>query len=199
MKTTEAKELSFFYNPNIGELTLYSGEKFTYNIKTKQFQIDLNPHGESRLVNIRNKALDKTSNDLVFDVSIKGKINSCVLKSDFKTCQYAFKVVHELNQTFLTSNDLDKIDLFLQKDVVSHLYISKIRNYQLIDSLRIINEEDALYLIKNQPTYSKTMVEGIDVKDGKIVLESQGNSIFFELNVNALVVDIIQNLIKLKK
>jgi len=55
------------------ELTLYAGVKISYNLKTKQFQLDVNPDGESRLTDIENFKINEASTQIEFDINYKNK------------------------------------------------------------------------------------------------------------------------------
>ena len=51
--------------------------------------------------------------------------------------------------------DLDKIDLFFTGDKLEHLYISKVKDYNIIDSIRIFKEDNRYFVVKNKPQFYK--------------------------------------------
>ncbi|WP_431293203.1 hypothetical protein [Pedobacter sp. P26] len=155
MKKIEAKDTLFFYSPNMEELTLYAGVKFSYNFKKRQFQLDMNPDGESRLTDVENFKINEAFTQIEFDINYKNKAIAYTVSSNFNTCKYAFEIINNLNESIIPDNDLDKVDLYFEQDVLTHLYVSKTKDYQLIDSLRLISENNTCYLIRNKPEYSK--------------------------------------------
>lgn len=199
MKKIEAKDTLFFYSPNMEELTLYAGVKFSYNFKTRQFQLDMNPDGESRLVDVENFKINEAFTQIEFDINYKNKAIAYTVSSNFDTCKYAFEVVNNLNESIIPDHDLDKVDLYFEQDVLTHLYISKTKDYQLIDSLRLISENNNCYLIRNKPEYSKKRVDDILVQDGKVSINAEGKDVFFEFNLSPVVYKIIENMLRLKK
>jgi hypothetical protein len=199
MKNIEAKDALFFYSPNMEELTLYAGVKFSYNFKTRQFQLDMNPDGESRLTDIENFKINEAFTQIEFDINYKNKAIAYTVSSNFDTCKYAFEVVNNLNESIIPDNDLDKVDLYFEQDVLTHLYVSRTKDYQLIDSLRLISENNNCYLIRNKPEYSKKRVDDILVQDGKISITVEGKDIFFEFNLSPVVYKIMENMLRHKK
>lgn len=179
MRNIQAKDTLFFYNPNTEDLTLYAGVKFSYNFKKKQFQLDINPDGESRLTDIENFKINEALTQIEFDINYKNKAIAYTVSSNFDTCKYAFEVIN--NESIIPDNDLDKVDLYFEQDVLTHLYISKTKEYQLIDSLRLISENNNCYLVRNKPEYSKKRVDDISVHDGKVSINAEGKDFFFEL------------------
>ncbi|GGE50191.1 hypothetical protein EV200_109154 [Pedobacter psychrotolerans] len=199
MRNIQAKDTLFFYSPNMEDLTLYAGVKFSYNFKTRQFQLDMNPDGESRLTDIRNFKVNETFTQIEFDINYKNKAIAYTLSSDFDTCKYAFEIITNLNESIIPDHDLDKVDLYFEQDVLTHLYVSKTKEYQLIDSLRLISENNNCYLIRNKPEYNKKRVDDILVQNGKVLITAEGKDVFFEFNLSPVVYKIIENMLRLKK
>ncbi|QDW27532.1 hypothetical protein FFJ24_022935 [Pedobacter sp. KBS0701] len=199
MKKIEAKDTLFFYSPNMEELTLYAGVKFSYNFKKRQFQLDMNPDGESRLTDVENFKINEAFTQIEFDINYKNKAIAYTVSSNFDTCKYAFEIINNLNESIIPDNDLDKVDLYFEQDVLTHLYVSKTKDYQLIDSLRLISENNTCYLIRNKPEYSKKKVDNILVQDGKVSITAEGKDVFFEFNLSPVVYKIIEDMLRLKK
>lgn len=119
----KVNDILFYYNPNIEEFTIFSGLKFT-NQGGKEFEVDLNPHGQYNLVKIDS-----------LDVDIDKKSLSCRIEDDntetnimtkFEINLLGFKTISDVNFNFNSKNDLDKIDLFFEGDKFMHLYLSKV-------------------------------------------------------------------------
>jgi len=199
MKKIEAKDTLFFYSPNMEELTLYAGVKFSYNFKKRQFQLDMNPDGESRLTDVENFKINEAFTQIEFDINYKNKAIAYTVSSNFDTCKYAFEIINNLNESIIPDNDLDKVDLYFEQDVLTHLYVSKTKDYQLIDSLRLISENNTCYLIRNKPEYSKKKVDNILVQDSKVSITAEGKDVFFEFNLSPVVYKIIEDMLRLKK
>lgn len=163
------------------ELTLCAGVKFSYNFKTRQIQLDMNPDGESRLTDLENLEINESFTQIEFDINYKNKAIAYTVSSNFDTCKYAFEIINNLNESIIPDNDLDKVDLYFEQDVLTHLYVSKTKDYQLIDSLRLISENNNCYLIRNKPEYSKKRVDDISVQDGEVSKLQRENISFLNL------------------
>lgn len=170
MKQIEAKDFLFYYNPNIEELIISSGLKFIKR-NNDEFKVDLNPNGESELTTVDFVNLDTNKKHLI--CSIGKKSVPATINTYFHINMLGFKVVMDKWKNIKSNNDLDKIDLFFTGNKFEHLYISKVKNYNVIDSIRIFNEEVQYFVVKNKPQFIKEVIREISLCDDCIKIDTK--------------------------
>lgn len=192
----KVKDILFYYNPNIEEFTIFSGLKFT-NQGGKEFEVDLNPHGQYNLVKIDS-----------LDVDIDKKSLSCRIEDDntetnimikFEINLLGFKTVSDVNFNFNSKNDLDKIDIFFEGDKFMHLYLSKVQDYEIIDSMRIIFEEGKYFVVKNKPKFIRESLKTFSLEENIISVQGDENDYQYQLDIDGNILNLLQNIFKLVK
>ena len=194
MKQIVAKDFLFYYNPNIEELIISSGLKFIKR-NNDEFKVDLNPNGESELTTVDFVNLDTNKKHLI--CSIGEKAVSATINTYFHINMLGFKVVMDKWKNIKSNNDLDKIDLFFTGNKFEHLYISKMKNYNVIDSIRIFNEEVQYFVVKNKPQFIKEVIREISLCDDCIKIDTESNSFNYKLDVNNNVLSFLHSAFKL--
>lgn len=186
MKKIDTNEVLFYYNPNIGEFTVYAGAKFICD--GTQFKVDLNPHGESKLKEVTDLQYNSTQNTLSYLIDKK---DAYLLATKSNVCSIAFKTIFASKLNFDNSHDLDKIDLFIENDVLNHMYLNKSKDYVLLDAVRIIKEEENYYLIKNKPKYIKEKIKKILLLDKSLEITTDNNVHYYEFNISPTILSLL--------
>ncbi|MGP1492763.1 MAG: hypothetical protein ACTTJJ_05055 [Prevotella fusca] len=196
MEQIEAKDFLFYYNPNLEELIVSSGLKFM-KINDDGFKVDLNPHGQSELTTVDFINLDINKRSLVCSIGKEPviiTINTC-----FHINVLGFKVVIGTWKNIQGTKDLDKIDLFFTGDKLEHLYISKVKDYNIIDSIRIFNEENRYFVVKNKPQFTREVITKLSLCNETIKIETESNNFDYKLDVNEDVLSFLHSAFKLIK
>ncbi|PJJ84425.1 hypothetical protein [Mucilaginibacter auburnensis] len=195
IKKIRVKESAFKYDPALNQISLFTDLRFVY--QSSSFKLDLNQQGEEDLIPIKNAQREK--NKLVFSAEYKGEeidielIGSTALENLF------FDIITDFHQPIRqSSSDLDTIELIFKNGIIKAFYIYKNilqkNKYQLIDSLRLVNEPDGLFLIKQKP-FRKIRLAKVHLEIQTIVCEStEFDRYHFTLDVNETVLEIISNI-----
>lgn len=194
MEQIEAKDFLFYYNPNLEELIVSSGLKFMKR-DNDEFKVDLNPHGQPELTTVDFINLDINKRYLECNIGkepVHVTINTC-----FQINMLGFKVVMSAWENTHNTKELDKIDLFFTGDKLEHLYISKVNNYNTIDSIRIFEEDNQYYVVKNRPQFIREVIRNMSLCNDTIKLENQSNSFNYKLDANDDVLSFLHSVFKL--
>lgn len=194
MKQIEAKDFLFYYNPNLEELIVSSGLKFTKR-NNDGFKVDLNPHGQSELTTVDFINLDINKRCLICSI---GKESILVtINAYFHINMLGFKIVMDTWKNIQETMDLDKIDLFFTGDKLEHLYISKVKDYNIIDSIRIFKEDNRYFVVKNKPQFTREVITKISLCNETIKIETESNNFDYKLDVNEEVLSFLHSAFKL--
>lgn len=191
----KVKESAFKYDPTLSEISLIADLRFVY--RSDSFKLDANQHGEENLVPLEN--IKKKENKLEFSAESEGEEINFELTGKTALDNLFFDIIAGFNQIIdKSSADLDKIELIFKNGLISAFYIYKNvlkdDEYQLIDSLRVINETEGLFLIKQKP-FRKIKLSKIYLENKTIVCESEESEKYdFTLDVNDTVLKIISNI-----
>ena len=199
MEQIEAKDFLFYYNPNLEELIVSSGLKFM-KINNDGFKVDLNPHGQSELTTVDFINLDIDKRSLVCSIGKEPVI--ITINTYFHINVLGFKVVIGTWKNIQDTKDLDKIDLFFTGDKLEHLYISKVKDYNIIDSIRIFNEDNRYFVVKNKPQFTREVITKLSLCNETIKIETESNNFDYKLDVNEDVLSFLHsafNLIELSQ
>lgn len=191
----KVKESAFKYDPILSEISLITDIRFVY--RAGSFKLDANQHGEENLILIEN--LKKEENKLEFSAESEGEEINFELTSKAPIDNLFFDLIANFKTEIEESKeDLDKIEFIFKNGLISAFYIYKNilkdDEYQLLDSLRIINEPDGLFLIKQRP-FRKIKLSKIYFEDKTIICESSDSERYdFVMNVNEKVLEIISSI-----
>lgn len=194
MEQIEAKDFLFYYNPNLEELIVSSGLKFM-KINNDGFKVDLNPHGQSELTTVDFINLDIDKRSLVCSIGKEPVI--ITINTYFHINVLGFKVVIGTWKNIQDTKDLDKIDLFFTGDKLEHLYISKVKDYNIIDSIRIFNEDNRYFVVKNKPQFTREVITKLSLCNETIKIETESNNFDYKLDVNEDVLSFLHSAFKL--
>ena len=194
MEQIEAKDFLFYYNPNLEELIVSSGLKFM-KINNDGFKVDLNPHGQSELTTVDFINLDIDKRSLVCSIGKEPVIST--INTYFHINVLGFKVVIGTWKNIQDTKDLDKIDLFFTGDKLEHLYISKVKDYNIIDSIRIFNEDNRYFVVKNKPQFTREVITKLSLCNETIKIETESNNFDYKLDVNEDVLSFLHSAFKL--
>ena len=161
MKQIEAQDFLFYYNPNLEELIVSSGLKFT-NRLNDGFKVDL-----------------------------------ITIHTDFQVNMLGFKLIMSAGRNVLSTKDLDKIDLFFTGDKLEHLYISKAKDYNIIDSIRIFNEGEQYFVVKNKPQFTREAIQQMSLCNETIKIETRNNEFDYKLDVNEEILLFLNSVFKI--
>lgn len=194
MKQIEAQDFLFYYNPNLEELIVSSGLKFT-NRLNDGFKVDLNPHGQSVLTTVDFIDLDIDKRSLTCNVGQESAL--ITIHTDFQVNMLGFKLVMGAGRNVLSTKDLDKIDLFFTGDKLEHLYISKAKDYNIIDSIRIFNEGEQYFVVKNKPQFTREAIQQMSLCNETIKIETRNNEFDYKLDVNEEILLFLNSVLKI--
>ena len=194
MEQIEAKDFLFYYNPNLEELIVSSGLKFM-KINNDGFKVDLNPHGQSELTTVDFINLDIDKRSLVCSIGKEPVI--ITINTYFHINVLGFNVVIGTWKNIQDTKDLDKIDLFFTGDKLEHLYISKVKDYNIIDSIRIFNEDNRYFVVKNKPQFTREVITKLSLCNETIKIETESNNFDYKLDVNEDVLSFLHSAFKL--
>lgn len=196
MKLIKPTESAFFYNPRGKELCLVSELKFYFNSNTRQFELDQNPHGEPRLTKMNNLKLSADFSEMEFDAVYRNKDAQFRLLSEYpfdKTLYETIAGIADADFDF-RDDDTDKIELIFNQGALSKLYMYKHVDSKLVDSLSIIREEGAFYLIKQRP-YARIPVNSIVAAGNNIICRTASEEYSYSVNDQEYVVNLLSGLI----
>ena len=97
----------------------------------------------------------------------------------------------------LSTKDLDKIDLFFTGDKLEHLYISKAKDYNIIDSIRIFNEGEQYFVVKNKPQFTREAIQQMSLCNETIKIETRNNEFDYKLDVNEEILLFLNSVFKI--
>lgn len=196
-KKITPQESSFKYNPKVGEICFISDLKFYLN-KDLKFQLDQNPHGVPVLSEITDIESNEDYSIISFNSNFRNENIKFIINSKYKCDNFILKTIKLVNDNKIkptfNNDDLDKVEISFRKGKLLSIYIYKYKNYNLIDSLTIINENNELYLIKQNP-WKKEKLKTINMINNKFIYEIETGSFSFSLDVNDFILKIINNLI----
>lgn len=120
MKQIEAQDFLFYYNPNLEELIVSSGLKFT-NRLNDGFKVDLNPHGQSVLTTVDFIDLDVDKRSLTCNVGQESAL--ITIHTDFQVNMLGFKLVMGAEKNVLsTKRPRQNRFIFYRRQVGTSLY-----------------------------------------------------------------------------
>lgn len=195
IKKISVKESVFKYDPALNQISLFTELRFVY--QSGSFKLDLNQHGEEDLITVKNTQREK--NKLAFSVEHTGEKIDIELTATTALENLFFDIIADFHQPIRqSSTDLDTIELIFQNGIIKAFYIYKNilqdSGYQLIDSLRLVNEPNGLFLIKQKP-FRKIRLAKVRLDIQTIVCESvEFDRYHFTLDVNETVLEIISNI-----
>lgn len=70
-------------------------------------------------------------------------------------------------------------------------------NYNTIDSIRIFEEDNQYYVVKNRPQFIREVIRNMSLCNDTIKLENQSNSFNYKLDVNDDVLSFLHSVFKL--
>ncbi len=193
MKTIETHEISLVYQPVREEITIFCGAKFVATATNPKFKIDLNPHGQEKIIEIKTSSI--TSDNQIFDYRLDNNVSGQIKTKD-EVCKKALKVIAKNNLNFNGKGDTDKIDLYIINDTLNHLYLNKTKDYILIHALRIINESDILYLVRNKPIYIKEEIANFRFEDKILHINTSTSAHQFLFDTNETVIELLKLFLK---
>lgn len=193
MKAIQAKDILFKYNPNIKEFTIFSGLKFI-NIGGRNFDIDINPHGQSEIRDVISSDLDLETQTLHCQLSVDENVVD--IETKFQINMLGFKTIVNPQFIFDSENDLDKMDLFFEGDIFKHLYLSKLQDYNILDSIRIFEEQGEYFVVKNMPEFIREKLEKISINDNEIIAETQNQKLRYKLDVSESIILLLQDIFR---
>jgi hypothetical protein len=189
MKIIETNEISFTYHPVREELTIFCGAKFIVTAKVPKFKVDINPNGQEKVVGMSDITVSEDKQTFIYTPD---NIASVHIKTKAETCKMAFATVAMNDLNFSATEDNDKIDLYVVDDRLSHLYLNKTKDYQLIDALRIIRENEILFLVKNKPEYLKEELSDFHFKDKILHINTSVSNHKFSFDTNETIFHLLK-------
>ena len=187
MEQIKAKDFLLYYNPNLDELTISSGMKFIKRTG-EEIKIDLNPHGQSKLTEVDFLSLDTEKKTLTCKIDKK----SIVLTTKFQINMQSFEFLMGMKTNVQRTENLDKIDLFISSDKLEHLYLSKVKDYVIIDSIRIFFEEEQYFVVKNQPKFIREAIRKMSISNTTINIETENNQFKYRVDTNNEIASFLQ-------
>ena len=157
-------------------------------------QLDRNPHGEESLTPVTDMQREEgvlrfTADRRTFELTGSSYVETLLFD----------QIGQGLGTSEAPSEILDKIELFFQQGALSTCYLYKNKleadEYKLLDSLRIVREEEGLFLIKQKP-FRKMKLRRLGCEDRTLVCETEsGERHTFLLQVNGAVVGLVTGLL----
>ncbi len=187
------------YNSKVNELILISDLVFSFNIQNELIELDQNPFGDPSLVSINDFKKSEDNSLVTFQSKYRGKEASFNISLENSVDKVVFNTIKKINdKTFkplFSETDLDKIDLQFLNGKLSKLYLYKYKDFNLIDSLSVVNENEGLYLIKQNP-WSKILLNQLTINKDVIKCEGEKESFNYTLNLNQDIISMITELLQ---
>jgi hypothetical protein len=164
----------FEYNPLGKRLLLSTNETLIYNFKSKEFNINQNPKGESKLEPIFDITVQDSFNSLSFSTIYRKKIKLIIMTSRNIVDNLIYKFFSDIreNEFDVHDNDLDHIIFVVKNNLIDEITCyKKNKDYELLDSLTIKNENDSLFMEKYEPSFSKNKIADVSIEQNKFLIK----------------------------
>ena len=186
----------FSYNPRAGELCVVSEIKFYFDKTKHEFELDQNPHGEPKLVKLRNLTLSSDSSELQFEARYQREDTQFKLVSQHPVDKIIYRTMAAIPDSGFAFRDdeHDSVDLLFEEGALTAVSFFKRIDTKMVDFLRIIKEEGAFIQIKQRP-FAKIPLNSIVAGDGRIIYKTDSEEFSYSVDVQEYIWDILSQLI----
>ncbi len=197
--------LCFRYDPKVNEFVIFVGLKFVSMENPPKFAIDINPHMERELVEIYSLRANANYQGLVLEVDYEGENEKTIIESTGYSSSYLMKtIVGMMKEEKLwdfgdsKEDNIDNIEILFENEEIQKIYIYKYNDYELVDSLTVVREDDKLFIIFQNP-WRKIEISKLNVIDNQVQCESESQKFTYPLDVNNRMYQILIDIINHQK
>ena len=104
----------------------------------------------------------------------------------------SFEFLMGMRTNVQSTGNFDKIDLFISSDKLEHLYLSKVKDHVIIDSIRIFYEEELYFVVKNQPKFIREAIRKMSISNTTINVETERNQFKYRVDTNNGIASFLQ-------
>ena len=197
VKKVKINESSFIYRPSYNNLCLALYLQFFYNYKSKQFEVNNNPHGDPNLIPMNNVVMSDDFSQLSFDAKYQGKQQQFQITAIHECDKVMFELFSRLlnNDLLAVDKDLDDLQLVFEKGKLQSIEGYKhSKENDMLDSLDVFIEEGNYTLLKHSPR-RKVNLNSIVVDDNKLIGRSADEEFVYDLDVQPLISETIKRLL----
>ena len=197
VKKIKIKESAFIYRPSYNNLCLVLDLQFFYNYKSKQFEVNNNPHGEPNPIPMNNVVMSDDLSQLSFDAKYQGKQQQFQITAVYECDKIMFELFSRLrnNDLLAVDEDLDDLHFVFEKGKLQSIEGYKhSKDNDMLDSLDVFIEEGNYTLLKHAPR-RKVNLNSIVVDDNKLISRSADEEFVYNLDVQPLISETLKRLI----
>ena len=188
----------FEYNPQGKRLRLMTNETLMYDFKTKKFCINQNPMGEEKLVPISDIEVADDFHEISFSTIYRKQEKRIIMKSQNKVDAILYKFFSSLHKnTFeVQENDIDRIIIVIKNNTLDKIEIyKKNKDYELIDSLRVVSKDNELCFEIFDPEYVQMKIINMKFLQNRFLITTETGVQEYIVETQNIILDFINKLI----
>ena len=190
----------FEYNPKY-KMRITTNEELRYDFELYDFEINQNPMGEENSNPIFDVSVSPSFHEISFSTIYRKKIKSVVLQCRNKVDVILYEFFSHIRENKLTigENDLDRVEIIIKNDLIDRIDIyKKNKEYELLDSLGIVQKNNTLFIEKCLPSYSIHKITGIKIDNNNNMLidREDGVTDVYHIDSQKRIVELIKKILE---